>query len=120
MQKKIFGKFIWKIATASFVIVQTALNAIGTNAAELEITSQTGGEAFLVAPQDLFVDQGDILMDVNGSIYDVYSLEKSGSRWIARGSPHGTCAWGHPLCAHCGMCHIRICPLYQTRCSDSE
>lgn len=75
---------------------------------------------FHVETQDLYLDQNSILVNVDGHAYEVSSLEKNGNRWVVRITSKGTCPWGHSLCNHCGLCHTRICPTYQSRCSKSK
>ncbi len=74
---------------------------------------------FQVEIQDLHFDQENILVDVGGHLYKLSSLEKRGNQWVAEIS-YGKCAWGHPLCRYCELCHTRVCPLYQSRCSNSK
>lgn len=109
-----FQKLIKSVFVA-FLFVQAALVA-----AEGQEQPSSPMQTFIVQPQDLHVDQGNIFMDVEGNIYEVHSLRKDGAFWLAEAASSETCAWGHPLCGFCHMCHHRICPLYQARCSHSK
>jgi hypothetical protein len=109
-----------KCITTVFLFVQLALIATESNVIECEEHVSSQMQTFIVAPQDLHVDQDHILMNLNGLLYEVYSLRKSGHQWLAEAAVGETCAWGHPLCGYCHLCHLRICRLYQSRCSKSQ
>ncbi len=114
-----FHKLI-KCMIAVFLFTQVALIAVETKAIECEEQVSSQMQTFIVAPQDLHCDQNNILMNVDGHLYEVYSLRKSGHQWLAEAAVGNTCAWGHPLCGYCELCHHRVCPLYQPRCSHSK
>ena len=106
------------ITVLSFV--QASLIATEAVVIECEEHESSQMQTFIVAPQDLHFDQDNILMNINGHYYEIYSLRKSGHQWLAEAAVGKTCAWGHPLCGYCELCHHRICPLYQPRCSKSK
>lgn len=114
-----FHKFA-KCITTVFLFVQAALIATEARVIESEELVSSQMQTFIVAPQDLHVDRDNILMNINGLLYEVHSLRKSGHEWVAEAAVGETCAWGHPLCGYCHLCHHRICPLYQSRCSKSQ
>ena len=99
-----------------FALAQTALSS---NEAKIDDFSPQLRIGF-VETKDLHFDQEDILVDIDGITYLVHSLTKAGNIWLAEVIAAEKCAWGHPLCNYCGLCHHRICPLYQSRCSKSK
>jgi hypothetical protein len=102
------------------MFVQTMLIAVETKITECEEHVSSQMQTFIVAPEDLHFDQNNILMNISGRLYEVHSLRKSDHQWLAEAAVGETCAWGHPLCGYCHLCHHRICPLYQSRCSKSK
>ena len=52
---------------------------------------------FHVSPEDLNLSEEGISLNVDGGSHAVHSVKKEGNGWIAKASPHGNCAWGHPL-----------------------
>lgn len=116
LQRGLFAKcFI-----AAFLFMQTASAALGSKGVELKEHARSQPQTFVVSLEDLHFDQGRILMNVNGRFYQVLSLRKDGHQWFAEAAVGKTCPWGHPLCGHCELCHHRICPVYQSRCSRSK
>lgn len=111
---------IAKSIAIMFLVIQATLIATETEVAKFEDDVSSQMQTFLVAPDDLHFDHDNIVMNLNGYIYYVHSLRKSGNHWIAEAAVGETCAWGHPLCGYCNLCHHRICPLYQSRCSKSK
>ncbi len=114
-----FYKFA-RCVIAAFLFVQTALIAAEANECGEQKLSQM--QTVIVAPQDLHFDQDNIWMNMNGHLYEIHSLKKRGHQWLAEvdAAVGQTCAWGHPLCGYCELCHQRICPLYQSRCTRSK
>ncbi len=120
MRSEICKILMWIVVVVSLFGMQNPLTAKTKKA-----VSSTGIKAqtltLQVSNEDLYLSEDDILLvNIQGTPHKVTSLTRKGNRWIAQASPHGSCPWGHPLCAHCGLCHHRICPLFQHRCSASK
>lgn len=119
---KMHRKLARSIASA-YLFVQATLIATEAKGTECEGCMPSEMQTFVVQPQDLYIDENNILMNVNGNLYPVYSLTKSGDNWLGEVSFGERCAWGHPLCTGkngCNQCHTKICPLYQPRTSGCK
>lgn len=103
-----------KVNAEGGIIINSSIEAAATEVkGEAELTLS-------VALEDLYFDQENISVNVDGLVYTVHSLKKQGNQWIANAANEPKCAWGHPLCVGehgCGQCHTKICPLYQPRTS---
>jgi hypothetical protein len=78
------------------------------------------GRSYLVSQEDLYLDDNGIQVNINGALYFVSSLKRTGNQWVVDLDPRYQCPWGHSLCGYCHMCHKTICPDYIPRCSASQ
>ncbi len=73
----------------------------------------------LASPEDIYVDDSNILLDVEGSTYIVHRLERIGDQWLAtvvNTNNVNYCPRGHLTCRGCGLCHTRSCNYYVKPC----
>lgn len=114
-----FHKFAKRIITV-FLFLQATFIAAETKVIDFTEHGSPQMQTFVVESQDLYFDQDNIFVFANELFYNVHSLKKSGDQWLVEAASGYRCPWGHPSCEYCNMCHIRICPLYQSRCSRSK
>lgn len=73
--------------------------------------------SFLVSPHDLQLDGANILIQVNGMVYTVSSLERKGLHWLAKTDARvNDCPAGHLTCEGCGQCHTEKCWYFVKHC----
>jgi len=73
----------------------------------------------LITPQDLFVDQERIFVNLEGMLFPVHTLAMNQGQWVAKvdfGRDGGYCQRGHDLCKICGLCHKSGCWYYVEPC----
>jgi hypothetical protein len=73
----------------------------------------------VVSTEDLIIDHETILVNINGSLCPIRSLERNGNQWVAGidfGRDAGYCPRGHDLCFKCRLCHKRGCWYYVEPC----
>jgi hypothetical protein len=78
--------------TTVLLFLQATLIAMEAGATECGEHVSSQMLTFIVTPQDLYLDQDSILMNINGQFYEVYSLRKSGHQWLADAAVGKTCA----------------------------
>lgn len=104
------------------VTVFSSLNAQELITTEKTITFKESPQlqelVFLISPQDLHLDQGDISVKINGHSYPIYSLKRSGNQWMAKViiTRVNYCPQGHLTCEGCGQCHTGGCRYYVQPC----
>jgi hypothetical protein len=76
------------------------------------------GLQLLISPQDLYLDQKDILVNANGAPYTVRFLEKRGDQWVATvDADVRYCPKGHMTCKNCSQCHTEGCWYFVRHCN---
>lgn len=103
----------------------TLFNMEKTIGVEPRLLSELSNEHLhTVSQEDLHLDDKNILVNINGTLYPVSSLKRIGNQWLvsleSQHNPRYQCPWGHSLCGYCHMCHKTICPEYIPRCSASK
>lgn len=72
---------------------------------------------FWIALEDLYFDQGNLLLNVAGTPQSVQSLQRVGGRWLATTvEPIVLCGMGHNACKECRQCHLKVCRYYIRPC----
>lgn len=71
-----------------------------------------------VALSDLYVQENEILVQIEGDLYPVQGLACNGGIWTAIVlQVRGCCQRGHSLCSNCNMCHVPSCRYFVKYCN---
>jgi len=86
-----FHKFARRITTV-FLFLQATFIAAETKVMECTEHGSPQMQTFVVASQDLHFDQNNILVNINGYLYEVHSLKKNDQQWLAEAAVGETCS----------------------------
>jgi hypothetical protein len=67
----------------------------------------------LISILDLDIEGENLLLNLNGELFPISSLQKVGNQWLAEYQNYDAryCIRGHNL-SKCGNCHVKGCPVY--------
>jgi hypothetical protein len=105
------------LSTMSCWLVVFLLQLGAQEYAFAEVSDHSSRQSLFIAPEDLFIHQGGISVDVGGTSYDVLALNRVGDQWLATvDNGVNYCPKGHPTCKGCGQCHNPSCWYYISPC----
>lgn len=120
MQRILYKICMWMAIVISQLNAQECIyaeNIAETIAETIAEESQLQELTFLVSPQDLYFDQENISVNVNGVLFSAHSLEKRGNHWLARIIARANyCPRNHLTCKECGQCHTEGCWYFVKHC----
>ena len=113
--KRLLSKFIWFAVVISGLNIQGVLSV--ANAMDTDIESSKQEVTFFVSIHELFFDQDEIAICLDGDFFIVSSLKRAENNWLATVDLGlNYCPQGHPMCGLCTLCHLVGCRYYVEPC----